>query len=300
MSPTMPILSPSSDPKCWRIVRESRSACVGCWWAPSPPLRTGCSIHSAMRHGAPVDWCRTTMASVPIALMVSTVSLRLSPFLSEEVPGENDIVSALRALAAFSNDIFVRVDASKNMVATVLPRRAGTLGIGRWRTSTNSSASSSSPRGLPWRVLRSSGSDSCGLPRLDGHGVFAVAFDQVNGDPLALRRWNVLADVVGSDREFPVATVDESGQLDPSGRPRSASASRAARIVLPVYSTSSTRTTVLPPSGTGNVRGSERALRPAVQVVAIHADVEASAGDRFAFDLLDHGCEPLGEGTPRV
>ncbi len=41
------------------------------------------------------------------------------------------MVSADSALAAFSKDIRVRVDASKKRVATVLPRSAGTFGMGR-------------------------------------------------------------------------------------------------------------------------------------------------------------------------
>ncbi len=103
---------------------------------------TGISAHSATRQAAPVSEWRTTMQSTPIALMVRIVSLSDSPFLSAEVPGANDMVSADSAFAAFSKDIFVLVDDSKNIVATVLPRRAGTLGMGRCSTSTNSSASS--------------------------------------------------------------------------------------------------------------------------------------------------------------
>jgi hypothetical protein len=58
--------------------------------------------------------------------MVSTVSLRLSPFVSDEVLAVNDIVSADSAFAALSKLSFVRVDGSKNIVATVFPRSAGT------------------------------------------------------------------------------------------------------------------------------------------------------------------------------
>lgn len=50
------------------------------------------------------------------------------------------MTSAERRFAAASKDSLVRVDASKKSVATVFPRSAGTLGIGRPATSRNESA----------------------------------------------------------------------------------------------------------------------------------------------------------------
>jgi hypothetical protein len=79
-----------------------------------------------------------------MARTVSAVSLKDSPFESEDDLAAKFIVSADRALAAFSNDIRVRVEFSKNISATVFPRKAGTFGTVRPSTSTKLSARSSS------------------------------------------------------------------------------------------------------------------------------------------------------------
>jgi hypothetical protein len=50
--------------------------------------------------------------------------------------------SADKRLPASSNEVRVRVDASKNMLIRVLPRSVGTLRTGRRDTSMNSSAAS--------------------------------------------------------------------------------------------------------------------------------------------------------------
>ena len=63
--------------------------------------------------------------------MTSTVSRTLSPFDSDEDPAPKLIVSAERRRAAVSKESRVRVEFSKNNVATVRPLSAGTLGIGR-------------------------------------------------------------------------------------------------------------------------------------------------------------------------
>ncbi len=78
--------------------------------------------------------------SMPMASMVSTVSRSDSPFLTDEEPAANESTSADIRLAAVSKDIRVRVDSSKNNVATVLPRRVGTFGLTRRPTSTKESA----------------------------------------------------------------------------------------------------------------------------------------------------------------
>src|SRR5580704_3095156 len=70
------------------------------------------------------------------------------------------------------------------------------------------------------------------------------------------------------------------------GRPRSLSASRAARTVRPEKSTSSTRTTVLPstPSGGTSVRG--RALELADPGGQAAGQVDAASGDAEEHDPL--------------
>ena len=65
-----------------------------------------------MRCGAPAARWRTTIASMPIASIVCTVSRRLSPFFTDELPTENAIVSADSRLAAVSKESRVRVESS--------------------------------------------------------------------------------------------------------------------------------------------------------------------------------------------
>jgi len=75
-------------------------------------FRTLADVQPATRCGAPDAAWRTTIASIPIASIVCTVSSRLSPFFTDDVPTENVIVSAPRRLAAVSNDRRVRVESS--------------------------------------------------------------------------------------------------------------------------------------------------------------------------------------------
>ncbi len=65
-----------------------------------------------MRFGAPALPWRTTIASMPIASIVCTVSRRLSPFVTDDDPTVKVIVSADRRFAAVSNESRVRVESS--------------------------------------------------------------------------------------------------------------------------------------------------------------------------------------------
>jgi hypothetical protein len=78
-----------------------------------------------------------------MASMVSMVSRNDSPFFSEDEPAAKESTSADSRLAAVSNERRVRVESSKKRVATVRPRRVGTLGLARRLTSTKESATSS-------------------------------------------------------------------------------------------------------------------------------------------------------------
>jgi hypothetical protein len=124
------------------MVNASSRAWVGCSWVPSPALSTLPRIQPvpARRCGAPLAQCRTTTASAPIASSVSAVSLRLSPLVTLEPFAEKLITSALRRLAAASNEIRVRVESSKNRLTTVRPRRVGSFLIGRSARLRSSSA----------------------------------------------------------------------------------------------------------------------------------------------------------------
>ncbi len=80
---------------------------------------------------------------MPMASIVSTVSRNDSPFFTAELATASDNTSADSRLAAVSKESRVRVDSSKNSVATTFPRRVGTLGIERRSTSANASATRS-------------------------------------------------------------------------------------------------------------------------------------------------------------
>ena len=70
------------------------------------------------------------------------------------------------------------------------------------------------------------------------------------------------ADVGGLDRQLATAAVDEHGELDRAGRPKSNSSLIAARTLRPVNSTSSTSTIVAPSTSKGSSVRRVSALRP--------------------------------------
>ena len=74
-----------------------------------------------------------------MASTVSTVSRSDSPFFTDEDPAAKESTSADIRLAAVSKDMRVRVESSKNRVATVRPRRVGTFGLARRPTSAKES-----------------------------------------------------------------------------------------------------------------------------------------------------------------
>ena len=114
---------------------------------------------------------------------------------------------------------------------------------------------------------------------------------------LAVARGEVLADVVGADRQLAVA---RGRRARPGGR-RGAGRGRTGRrgrpgSVRPEKSTSSTSTTTLssmPPAGIVGVHRRPGGLR--AQVVAVHRDVEAAHGHLGALDLADQVGEPVGQ-----
>src|SRR5215207_6799424 len=78
--------------------------------------------------------------SIRIASRLRAVSTSVSPLDTEDPAVATFTVSALSRFSANSNEIRVRVEASKNRLTMVLPRRAGTFLIGRSLTSLNGSA----------------------------------------------------------------------------------------------------------------------------------------------------------------
>src|SRR2546426_1038694 len=85
------------------------------------------------------------------------MSISDSPLLTEEVEAEMFTASAERRFAAISNEVRVRVEASKKRLMTVLPRRVGTFLIVRAETSLNDSAVS--------RIMFISSIESSLIPR---------------------------------------------------------------------------------------------------------------------------------------
>lgn len=124
------------------MVNASSSACVGCWWVPSPALMTAASIHPevASRYGAPEAPCRMTTASTPMASRVCAVSFSDSPLETLDPLAVKLMTSAERRFSAASKEIRVRVESSKKRFTTVRPRRVGSFLIGRSATLAISSA----------------------------------------------------------------------------------------------------------------------------------------------------------------
>src|SRR4051794_16087121 len=144
------------------------------------------------------------------------VSFSDSPLSTLEPEDLRLIVSADRRLAASSNELDVRVDASKKTFITVRPRSVGTFLTSRCITDSNPSAipstrstaaRSRSPIEIRWRRGRRAmgGCASTGLllsPGLQDDTVGAVGLPQVDVDALGARGGHVLADVVGPDRQL--------------------------------------------------------------------------------------------------
>src|SRR5687767_9049148 len=103
------------------------------------------SIIFASWWGTPGDEWRMTITSGDIASRLRAVSIRVSPFVTEEEDAAILMVSADRRLPAISKDVRVRVEDSKKKLITVLPRRVGTFLIERVEISRKFSAVSRMP-----------------------------------------------------------------------------------------------------------------------------------------------------------
>src|ERR1019366_3364071 len=136
----MAIFLPLIFPNFSLIEYASNNACVGCSCAPSPALIILASTCFARNAAAPGLGWRITTISTFIAKILFTVSINVSPFLTEDKEDEKFITSALRRFSANSNDNFVRVEFSKNKLAMVISRNEGTFFIGRLMTSLKFSA----------------------------------------------------------------------------------------------------------------------------------------------------------------
>src|ERR687886_262650 len=186
-------------------------AWVGCWPQPSPALTTAAWVCRAARRAAPTEGCRITIASAPKASRVTTVSRRASPFCIALPFSEIEITSAPARRAASSNETTVRVDASKKARQTVLPARecpARPAACSRARSRISFSSSLS----MPSRVRKFLACNA-------DHPVLAIGFAEAHAHCLLTRGWDVLADIIGSDGQFPVPAVHEDGEAYRRGAP---------------------------------------------------------------------------------
>ena len=203
------------------------------------------------------------------------------------------MTSAESRLAAASKEIRVRVESSKKRLTTVRPRRVGSFLIGRSarraqlaRRCRGPGAASSRVRSAAesrWRFIGPLPSCRAAVGRsMVRHGVARRrSRSSSTRTRLGERGGQVLADVVGADRQLAVAAVDQHRELDRAragrgrrarrARPGSCGRRRARRR------RGRRRVPSMPPGGM-SVRTSARAgLQP--QVVAVHRDVERADRD---------------------
>src|SRR6266851_1250648 len=195
---------------------------VGCAWRPSPALIT-CTCGAtwlAIKWAAPLEECRTTNMSAYIAERLSTVSSSVSPLVEDDTPIFRLMTSADRRLAAISNVVRVRVEASKNRLNTDLPRRSGTFFTSRPLTPMNDAAVSrictSTSRGSPSIVSRCWSVPSplsCRFRIGEPQGEMAALIPHQTQEP-AGRHHERGADVLRGDRQLPLAAVDQGRELD--------------------------------------------------------------------------------------
>ena len=217
----------------------SSRPCVGCAWRPSPALTTwtcGRPVRarwSAIRKGAPELAWRTTNMSACIATRLSSVSSRVSPFAVEDRETSRLMTSADSRLAAISKVVRVRVEFSKKMLNTLLPRRSGTFFTSRPCTSRKDDA-----------VSRMLSKVSAGKPSSDRRWV---------SSPLALS--------CGFGRAGAFMRVSPSSRTGGHCRRARGSDSPCAAVQV-------TRGTIAPPPATGaghDRRGRPDRRRPAVR-----------------------------------
>src|SRR4051812_23659929 len=159
------------------------------------------------------------------AWIFCAVSRKVSPLVVLEEAASNEIVSALRSLAAISKEMRVRVLGSRKRLTTVFPRRAGTFFTLRSRMRRNAPAvtstcsiSSRLRSSIVRKCLRCQGTGRFVVDGQNSHGVggrgllveshdHLLAFGRLNGQPAIFRR----------DGQPPAAAVHQHGQFDAGG-----------------------------------------------------------------------------------
>jgi hypothetical protein len=144
MSPTSATRSPAIRPNSLSSVSKSKSACVGWAWRPSPALITWPANDSANLAGKPDSGWRVTIARTPIAAKVNAVSAIVSPLPRLEAPGGKATTSAPTRCSASTNEVNVRVLASKKRLTTATSRNRSRGGGSAWKALARCSTSVSS------------------------------------------------------------------------------------------------------------------------------------------------------------
>src|SRR5690606_22105402 len=114
---------------------ESNKAWVGCSCAPSPAfiiLAFTCFDKNTPAPG--LGWRITTISTFMDKILL-TVSIRVSPFLTEDCAEEKLRTSADNRFSASSKDNLVLVEFSKKRLAMVISRSEGTFFMGLLITS---------------------------------------------------------------------------------------------------------------------------------------------------------------------
>ena len=194
-----------------------------------------------------------TTASAPIACRVSAVFVSDSPLDTDEPLAEKLITSADSRLAASSNEMRVRVESSKNRLTTVRRRSVGSLRTSRppiacsiraavSRTCSAASRSSRRAAGAGvagWHVrgagrgesrrrgdavvelcgcvVRRRGTGRCRHQALTNATESTPSISSSRTTTSSANAGSGLADVVGADRQLPVAPVDQHRQLHDAG-----------------------------------------------------------------------------------
>src|SRR5262245_57639214 len=283
------------------MVSASSSAWVGCSCAPSPALITAALTTFAIWCGAPDDEWRMTIASGAIACKFSAVSINVSPLTTLEVEAEMLMASADRRFAAISKLVRVRVEASKKRLMMVFPRNVGTFLIWRWFTSRKVSAvsrmrliSSGVRSAIPRRSLRFNGMHSFLFN--EQHLLRPVELREHHFDNLFLGGRYVFADVIGLDRQFAPAAVNEHGQLHAARAPEinqliHRGADRAARVEHVVNQNDRLAGDVCGQLGLVD----DGPFADGAQVVAVERDVQRAGRDVNAVHLFDPRRQPFGQ-----
>ena len=106
------------------MVKRSKSVCVGCCPAPSPPLIIGTSETSEANFAAPSLGCLSTTASeYPATILIA--SDNVSPLRCDVAEGSAKPIQLPPNLCmALSKDNLVLVEGSKKHVASIFPSNA--------------------------------------------------------------------------------------------------------------------------------------------------------------------------------